>query len=83
MKNVDDLQQRLAASGYVADSMLAAALQLTLQLGRPLLLEGEAGVGKTEIGKTLAALQGTQLIRLQGYEGLDANQAIYEWNYRR
>ncbi|MEM9629021.1 MAG: MoxR family ATPase [Pseudomonadota bacterium] len=83
MDSVDDLQERLAAAGYVADETLAAALQLTLQLGRPLLLEGEAGVGKTEIGKTLAAIQDTRLIRLQCYEGLDASQAIYEWNYRR
>ena len=83
MDSIDDLQQRLAEAGYVADETLAAALQLTLQLGRPLLLEGEAGVGKTEIGKTLAAIQDTRLIRLQCYEGLDANQAIYEWNYRR
>jgi MoxR-like ATPase len=83
MNSVDDLQKRLAAAGYVADETLAAALQLTLQLGRPLLLEGEAGVGKTEIGKVLAAIQDTRLIRLQCYEGLDANQAIYEWNYRR
>jgi len=83
MDNVEKLQERLTASGYVADETLAAALQLTLQLGRPLLLEGEAGVGKTEISKALASLQKTELIRLQCYEGLDANQAIYEWNYRR
>ena len=83
MDAIDDLQQRLASAGYVADETLAAALQLALQLGRPLLLEGEAGVGKTEIGKVLATIQDTRLIRLQCYEGLDANQAIYEWNYRR
>jgi len=83
MDKVDDLQERLARAGYVADETLAAALQLTMHLKRPLLLEGEAGVGKTEIGKTLATLLDTKLIRLQCYEGLDANQAIYEWNYRR
>lgn len=83
MKNIDDLQQRLAKAGYIADETLGAALALTLHLQRPLLLEGEAGVGKTEIAKTLAKVLGTRLIRLQCYEGLDANQAIYEWNYRR
>ena len=80
---IDNLQKRLAVAGYVADESLTAALQLALQLGRPLLLEGEAGVGKTEIGKVLAKVQDTKLIRLQCYEGLDANQALYEWNYRR
>ncbi|MGH1478006.1 MAG: AAA family ATPase [Geminicoccales bacterium] len=83
MKNIDDLQQRLAKAGYIADETLGAALALTLHLQRPLLLEGEAGVGKTEIAKTLAKVLSTRLIRLQCYEGLDANQAIYEWNYRR
>ncbi|MGI9485644.1 MAG: AAA family ATPase [Geminicoccaceae bacterium] len=83
MNSIDDLQERLAGAGYIAGETLAAALSLTLKLGRPLLLEGEAGVGKTEIGKVLAAVQDTNLIRLQCYEGLDANQAIYEWNYRR
>ena len=83
MNSIDNLQERLAGAGYIAGETLAAALALTLKLGRPLLLEGEAGVGKTEIGKTLAAVQDTNLIRLQCYEGLDANQAIYEWNYRR
>lgn len=83
MESIDDLQQRLAKAGYIADETLSAALALSLQLQRPLLLDGEAGVGKTEIGKTLAAVLDTRLIRLQCYEGLDANQAIYEWNYRR
>ena len=80
---IDALQQALASSGYVADRALATAVFLALKLGRPLLLEGEAGVGKTEVAKTLATLQGRRLIRLQCYEGLDAAATIYEWNYTR
>ena len=83
MNRIDNLQERLADIGYVTDETLTAALDLTLALSRPLLLEGEAGVGKTEIAKALASVLGTRLIRLQCYEGLDASQAIYEWNYRR
>ncbi|WP_436636878.1 AAA family ATPase [Microbaculum sp. FT89] len=83
METVADLKQRLAQVHYVADDTLATALQLALTLKRPLLLEGEAGVGKTEIAKALAAILDTRLIRLQCYEGLDANAAIYEWNYQR
>ncbi|MFP7672469.1 AAA family ATPase [Marivita sp. S0852] len=78
-----DLQTALAGKTYVASDDLAVALHLALSLGRPLLLEGAAGVGKTEIARTLAAVKDTQLIRLQCYEGLDAAQAIYEWNYQR
>ncbi|WP_026759128.1 AAA family ATPase [Sediminimonas qiaohouensis] len=78
-----DLKTALAGHGYVASDDLAVALQLALSLGRPLLLEGAAGVGKTEIARTLSAVQDTRLIRLQCYEGLDAAQAIYEWNYQR
>ena len=78
-----DLQNALGAEGYVASDDLAVALHLALTLGRPLLLEGAAGVGKTEVARTLAAAQDTRLIRLQCYEGLDAAQAIYEWNYQR
>jgi len=78
-----DIKQRLAAVDYIADDMLATAVQLAIDLGRPLLLEGEAGVGKTEIAKALAAILETRLIRLQCYEGLDASSAIYEWNYQR
>ncbi len=78
-----DLQTALAEQNYVASDDLAVALQLALSLGRPLLLEGAAGVGKTEVARTLAASQNTKLIRLQCYEGLDAAQAIYEWNYQR
>ena len=77
------LQQELAGAGYIAEPQLAAALLLMQDLGRPLLLEGDAGVGKTEVAKVLAALRHTQLIRLQCYEGLDAHSAMYEWNYQR
>jgi MoxR-like ATPase len=77
------LTQSLADFGYVADPPLAAALLLMQDLGRPLLLEGDAGVGKTEVAKVLAEARGTRLIRLQCYEGLDAHAAMYEWNYQR
>jgi MoxR-like ATPase len=80
---IADLQQQLAAAGYIAEPALAAALLLMQDLGRPLLLEGDAGVGKTEVAKVLAQLHGTRLIRLQCYEGLDAHAAMYEWNYQR
>lgn len=78
-----DLQTDLAATGYVACDDLAMAVHLSLVLGRPLLLEGAAGVGKTEVARALSAVKGCELIRLQCYEGLDAAQAIYEWNYQR
>lgn len=78
-----ELAEALAATGYVADEGLATALVLTRMLQRPLLLEGEAGVGKTEVAKALAAMEATNLIRLQCYEGLDRSDAIYEWNYQR
>ena len=77
------LQQQLAGAGYIAEPSLAAALLLMRDLGRPLLLEGDAGVGKTELAKALAQILGTRLIRLQCYEGLDAQSAMYEWNYQR
>ena len=83
MDTLQDIKDRLAAVHYIADDTLATALQLALMLGRPLLLEGEAGVGKTEIAKALATILETRLIRLQCYEGLDASAAIYEWNYQR
>ena len=83
MQEIADLQSRLRAAGYIADPQLAAALALVIQLERPLLVEGEAGVGKTEIAKALAAAYGRRLIRLQCYEGLDVNAAVYEWNYQR
>jgi MoxR-like ATPase len=80
---IDDLQQSLAANNYVADRPLATAIFLSLKLQKPLLLEGEAGVGKTEVAKTLAQMLDRHLIRLQCYEGLDVNTTIYEWNYTR
>ncbi|MBX9587795.1 MAG: MoxR family ATPase [Hyphomonadaceae bacterium] len=79
----EQISERLAAAGYIADRELPVALQLMDMLGRPLLLEGEAGVGKTEVAKALAAVHGTGLIRLQCYEGLDQSTALYEWNYQR
>ncbi|MEP5730442.1 MAG: MoxR family ATPase [Sulfitobacter sp.] len=79
----NNLQTALAEDGYVASDDLSVAMHLALTLGRPLLLEGAAGVGKTQLASSLAAQQNTTLIRLQCYEGLDAAQAIYEWNYQR
>src|SRR6202047_3416487 len=79
----DEIADRLAAVGYIADRALATALCLMEYLKRPLLLEGEAGVGKTEVAKALATVHGAELIRLQCYEGLDQNAALYEWNYQR
>jgi MoxR-like ATPase len=83
MDEVLALQRKLQDAGYIAEPALAAALLLMLDLGRPLLLEGDAGVGKTEIAKALAAVRATRLIRLQCYEGLDVHAAMYEWNYQR
>ena len=77
------VQSDMAKQGYVASDDLSMALHIALSLGRPLLLEGAAGVGKTDIARTLARAYDTRLIRLQCYEGLDAAQAIYEWNYQR
>ena len=81
--NLPELSLKLADAGYVADRDLAMALHLMALLQRPLLLEGEAGVGKTEVAKALADVHGTALIRLQCYEGLDRAEALYEWNYQR
>ncbi len=78
----ETLQRRFAGAGYIADPELATAVLLMQRLERPLMLEGEAGVGKTEVAKALAAVLGRPLIRLQCYEGLDANAAVYEWNYQ-
>jgi len=79
----DEIAERLAAGGYIADGELATAIAIMQLLKRPLLLEGEAGVGKTEVAKALASVHGTELIRLQCYEGLDQSAALYEWNYQR
>lgn len=81
--HIEELQNALKRQNYIADRSLTTALFLAMKLNKPLLLEGEAGVGKTEIAKTLATMLGTELIRLQCYEGLDAATAIYEWNYPR
>jgi MoxR-like ATPase len=83
MDTVDEVQEALGTQRYVADPSLSTAIYLGLKLPKPLLLEGEAGVGKTEVAKVLSALLGTDLIRLQCYEGLDVSHAVYEWNYPR
>ena len=83
MNSVSELQQQLAASHYVADRAVAVSAYLALKLQRPLFLEGEAGVGKTSLAQALAGVLGTDLIRLQCYEGLDVNHAVYEWDYAR
>jgi MoxR-like ATPase len=80
-KTVDETLELLTKGNYVADRSLATTLYLALKMGRPLFLEGEAGTGKTEIGKVLAETLGRRLIRLQCYEGLDVSSAVYEWNY--
>ncbi|MCB1464874.1 MAG: MoxR family ATPase [Nitratireductor sp.] len=80
-QSIDETMELLSAGGYVADRALATVLFLSLKMGRPLFLEGEAGVGKTEIAKVLAETLGRKLIRLQCYEGLDVASAVYEWNY--
>ena len=81
--SVDELQTALGGESYLADRGLATSIYLSLSLDKPLLLEGEAGVGKTEVAKVLSSLLGRGLIRLQCYEGIDASQALYEWNYSR
>ena len=82
-QSVDQVRSALAEQQYLADEGLATAVYLTLALQRPLLLEGEAGVGKTELAKVIAAMTGGELIRLQCYEGIDASQAVYDWDYSR
>ncbi len=83
VNGVDDTLATLSRGNYVADRSLATSLYLALKLGRPLFLEGEAGVGKTEIAKVLSETLGRKLVRLQCYEGLDVSSAVYEWNYAR
>jgi len=82
-RSIEGLQDEFRSHGYIAERSLATTTFLALELRRPLLLEGEAGVGKTELAKVLAASLGARLIRLQCYEGLDVNTAVYEWNYPR
>jgi len=81
--SVEELQERLRSGAYLADRPLATSIYLALSLGKPLLLEGEAGVGKTEVAKVLSTALDRNLIRLQCYEGIDASQALYEWDYSR
>ena len=81
--SVEEVERALAADSYLADRGLATAIYLAVAMQRPLLLEGEAGVGKTEVGKTLARILEAELIRLQCYEGIDSAQALYEWDYAR
>ena len=83
INDVDDLIRSFERLGYVTDRALATAVYLVIKLGKPLLIEGQAGLGKTEVAKVLAAMLGTRLIRLQCYEGLDVNSAVYEWNYQK
>jgi MoxR-like ATPase len=83
LESVEEVEQALRDESYLPDRGLATAIFLALEMRRPLLLEGEAGVGKTEVGKTLARVLGAELIRLQCYEGIDASQALYEWDYSR
>jgi MoxR-like ATPase len=81
--SIADVVRRLDEGGYVADPALATSLFLSVKMGRPLFLEGAPGVGKTELARAVSKVYGTELIRLQCYEGLDLNQAVYEWNYPR
>lgn len=83
LDSIDDIESALHRQRYIADRSLATSMYLSLRLQKPLLLEGEAGVGKTEVAKVLADLLGSPLIRLQGYEGIDVSHAVYEWNYAR
>ncbi|HLK53856.1 MAG TPA: MoxR family ATPase [Candidatus Angelobacter sp.] len=83
IRDPGELAQSFEQLGYITDPALATAVYLAVSMGKPLLLEGHAGLGKTEIAKTLAAFLGTRLIRLQCYEGLDINSAVYEWNYQK
>jgi MoxR-like ATPase len=83
IRDVDAVVEGFGQLGYVLDRALATAIFLVLKLGKPLLIEGHAGVGKTEVGKTLAGFLGADLIRLQCYEGLDVSSAVYEWNYQK
>lgn len=82
-QTIDQVQEALKQQNYIADRSLTTSIFLALKLNKPLFLEGEAGVGKTEIAKVLSAMLGRNLVRLQCYEGLDVNTAVYEWDYTR
>ncbi|MCZ6636014.1 MAG: MoxR family ATPase [bacterium] len=82
-KTIEEVEEKFAGEGYIADRTLATTIFLSAALGKPIFLEGEPGVGKTEVAKVMASILNTDLIRLQCYEGLDANTALYEWNYPR
>ena len=83
IQSIENVQSWLEKNNYIADRSLATSIYLSLVMDKPIFLEGEPGVGKTEVGKVLAQILGTDLIRLQCYEGLDVHNAIYEWNYSR
>ena len=81
--NLTELKQKLDQANYIYDDILATTLYVALKLGRPLLIEGAAGVGKTEVAKVMAAALDRELVRMQCYEGLDESKALYEWNYQK
>ena len=81
--NLEELKKKMDEEHYIYDDTLATVLYVALQLGRPLLIEGAAGVGKTEVAKVMAAALDRELVRLQCYEGLDESKALYEWNYQK
>ena len=83
LDSIEDVEKRFADQGYITDRTLATTIYLSLALGKPIFLEGEPGVGKTEVAKVMASIMNTDLIRLQCYEGIDAGTALYEWNYPR
>ena len=83
MEGLKEIRSRMAEAGYIADDNLAVTLLIALKLGRPLLIEGAAGVGKTEVAKVAAQVLGRELVRMQCYEGLDESKALYEWNYQK
>src|SRR4029077_5256012 len=83
IRDPDELARGFERLGYITDPALATSIYLAVSLAKPLLLEGHAGLGKTEVAKTLASMLDTRLIRLQCYEGLDVNSAVYEWNYQK
>lgn len=83
MEGLNEIRSRLEAEGYIVDDQLAITLMIALRLGRPLLIEGAAGVGKTEVAKAAARALGRELVRMQCYEGLDESKALYEWNYQK